>query len=418
MHAALSAAAPDNPVLLGHASGHAAMANAAALAAAGIDRTTADPAGGEILHDAAGEPTGLLRETAADLVDAVYERAQKALPPAEVEAERRRDLEAADREVLSKGITTLHDAGASFAELDRIAAMVAEGRIGTRLYEMVNDTPAALAANLARYRRVGEGDGHLTIRAIKAYADGALGSRGAWLLEPYADRPDSTGLPIMEPTELAEIARLALAEQYQLAVHAIGDRANRETLDVYERAFEGVAEPKALRWRIEHAQHLDPADIPRFGRLGVIAAMQGVHCTSDGPWVIPRLGAKRAEEGAYVWRSLSDTGALVVNGTDAPVEDVDPIPSFYATVTRRLADGTQFFPAQALTRREALETYTKNGAWAAFEEDELGTLAPGKRADVTVFDRDLLEIPEEEILGVRVSYTIVGGQILYDSSTR
>jgi len=416
VHAALSAAAPRNPVLLGHASGHAAIVNAAALAAAGIDRTTADPPGGQILHDAAGEPTGLLRETAADLAQTAYVRDRARRPREEVDADLRRDLEAADREVLAKGITSFHDAGETFEDLERTVAMVSEGRLGTRLYVMLRDAPEEYTAErLARVRRVGEADGHLTVRTIKVVADGALGSRGAWLLEPYSDQPGATGLAVTEPSVIAELARLAVAGDYQMAVHAIGDRANRETLDVFERALAGVADPKALRWRIEHAQHLDPADIPRFGRLGVIAAMQGIHCTSDAPWVIPRLGAQRAEEGAYVWRELVDSGALVVNGTDAPVEDVDPIPSFYATVTRRLADGTQFYPAQVLTRREALETYTKNAAWAAFQENELGTLAPGKRADVTVLDRDLLEIPEEEILGTRVAYTLVGGRVLYEA---
>lgn len=416
VHAALSAAAPDNPVLLGHASGHATMVNARALALAGIDRATPDPPGGEILHDAAGEPTGLLRESASDLVGAAFEKALAARPAEEVEADFRRDLEAADREVLSKGITSFHDAGETFEDLERTAAMVAEGRLATRLYVMLRDEPAKFSAErLARARRVDEADGHLTVRTIKIVADGALGSRGAWLLEPYSDQPGATGLAVTEPAVIAELAKLALAGDYQMAVHAIGDRANRETLDVFERAFAGVADPKALRWRVEHAQHLNPADIPRFAELGVIASMQGVHCTSDAPWVIPRLGEKRAEEGAYVWRKLVASGALIVNGTDAPVEDVDPIPSFFATVTRRLTDGTQFYPAQVLTRREALETYTKNSAWAAFQEDELGTLTPGKRADVTVLDRDLLNVPEEEILGTRAVYTIVGGRVLHEA---
>lgn len=418
VHAALSAAAPDNPVLLGHASGHATMVNARALALAGIDRATPDPPGGEILHDAAGEPTGLLRESASDLVGAAFEQALAARPAEEVEADFRRDLEAADREVLSKGITSFHDAGESFEDLERTAAMVAEGRLATRLYVMLRDAPAEFSAErLARARRVDEADGHLTVRTIKIVADGALGSRGAWLLEPYSDQPGATGLAVTEPAVIAELAKLALAGDYQMAVHAIGDRANRETLDVFERAFAGIADPKALRWRVEHAQHLNPADIPRFAELGVIASMQGVHCTSDAPWVIPRLGEKRAEEGAYVWRKLVASGALIVNGTDAPVEDVDPIPSFYATVTRRLTDGTRFYPAQVLTRREALETYTKNSAWAAFQENELGTLTPGKRADVTVLDRDLLNVPEQEILGTRAAYTIVGGRVLYEAPT-
>jgi predicted amidohydrolase YtcJ len=196
-------------------------------------------------------------------------------------------------------------------------------------------------------------------------------------------------------------------------VHAIGDRANREVLDVYEAAFAGA--PGDRRWRIEHAQHLNAADISRFSKLGVIAAMQGIHATSDAPFVVARLGEQRAAEGAYVWRKLVDSGAVVINGTDAPVEDVDPIASFHATVTRRLADGSTFYPEQRLTRMEALESYTKWPAWAAFEEKEKGTLAVGKLADVTVLDRDILAVSEDEIRGARAAYTIVGGEVLYEA---
>ncbi len=389
--------------------------NARAMELAGIDRATPDPRGGQILHDAAGEPTGLLRESAAQLVENAYQKALASRPPDQIEADLRRDLEAADLEVLSKGVTTFHDAGETFEEIDRMAAMVERGLLRTRLYVMVRGRPEELAAKLASYRRVGVADGHLTVRTIKVVLDGALGSRGAWLLAPYSDQPGATGLAVTEPATLAQIARLALEHDYQMAVHAIGDRANRETFDVFADVFAGRADAKALRWRIEHAQHLHPDDIPRFAALGVIASMQGIHCTSDAPWVIPRLGEQRAEQGAYVWRKLADSGALVVNGTDAPVEDVDPIPSFDATVTRRLADGTRFFPDQVLSRREALETYTKNSAWAGFEEAEKGTLEPGKRADVTIFDRDLLTIPEEEIRATRVAYTIVGGEVSYQA---
>jgi predicted amidohydrolase YtcJ len=209
-------------------------------------------------------------------------------------------------------------------------------------------------------------------------------------------------------------AKLALANGYQLCVHAIGDRANRETLNLFEAAFKANPDQKDLRWRIEHAQHIHPADIPRFGQLGVIAAMQGVHCTSDAVFVPARLGAKRSEEGAYVWQRLMKSGAVVTNGTDAPVEDVDPIASFYSTVTRKLADGSTFYPEERMSRAEALRSYTRNNAYAAFEEGSKGSLAPGKLADVTVLSQDIMTVPEEEIRSARVDYTIVGGQIAYE----
>jgi len=411
VHEALSRAVPDHPVALEHASGHATFVNAKALALAGIDATTPDPPGGEILRDAAGAATGLLNEAAAALVSAALERHLAQRPPERRRRDFERLLELADREVLSKGITSFQDAGATFEAIDGIAAMVDAGRIGVRLWVMVGDTRENLAANLARYRRVGD---KLTVRAIKSYVDGALGSRGAWLLEPYADLPSSTGLAVTEPAELRQVAELALAHDYQHCVHAIGDRGNREVLDLFGDALATVPDGRARRWRIEHAQHLHPSDVPRFAELGVIASMQGVHCTSDAPFVVARLGEKRAREGAYVWRELVDSGAKVVNGTDAPVEDVDPIPSFYATVTRRLPDGSRFFPEHALSRLEALATYTRDAAYAAFEERDKGTLEVGKLADVTVLSKDILTVPEEEILDAEVDLTIVGGEVLYE----
>jgi predicted amidohydrolase YtcJ len=213
-------------------------------------------------------------------------------------------------------------------------------------------------------------------------------------------------------------AELAMQHGYQLCVHAIGDRANRETLDLFEAAFNAHPDKKDVRWRIEHAQHLSLADIPRFGRLGVIASMQGIHCTSDAVFVPARLGAKRSEEGAYVWQKLMKTGAVIANGTDAPVEDVDPIANFYATVTRRLADGSYFYPDQRMSREEALRSYTRNGAYAAFQEGSKGSLTVGKLADITVLSKDILTVPEEEIRSARVDYTIVGGKVLYPMTSR
>lgn len=417
VHASLSAATPDHPVVLFHASGHAAFVNARAMELAGIDDATPDPPGGEILRDTAGHATGLLREDAEALVMAAFQRAQASRPAERIAADARRALELADREVLSKGITSFQDAGVPYEELDLVAAMADEGALGVRLWVMVRDSVENHRARMAEARRIGAFDGRLTVAAIKVSLDGALGSRGAWLLEPYSDLPTSTGLATTEPAVLEEISRLALEHHYQMCVHAIGDRANRETLDVFERVLGAAPDGKERRWRVEHAQHLNPAEIPRFAALGVVPSMQGIHCTSDAPFVVARLGEQRAEEGAYVWRSLTDAGSRIVNGTDAPVEDVDPIASYHATVTRRLADGTRFYPDQVLSRREALESYTKNAAWAAFEEKEKGTLEVGKYADVTILDRDLLTVPEEEIPRARVVYTVVGGIVRYDLST-
>jgi predicted amidohydrolase YtcJ len=404
-HYTLSAVSPDNPVILTHASGHASFANAKAMEMAGITSETPDPPGGEIVHDADGNPIGVFRERAQGLLSAAYENAAPSDP--------RRQIELAVEDALSKGITTIHDPGVSFETVDLYKQVVDEGALGIRLSVMIREPNEQLAEHLADYRMIGYGDNHLTVRAIKVVSDGALGSHGAWLLEPYSDLPTSTGLNTVPMETLRETARLAMENDYQLCVHAIGDRANREVLDVYEAAFQANPDRSDLRWRIEHAQHLNPADIPRFGQLGVIAAMQGVHCTSDGPWVIPRLGEQRAREGAYVWRSLWDTGAVISNGTDAPVEDVDPMPSYYATVSRMMKDGTRFFPEQRLTRMEALQTYTINGAYAGFEEDIKGSLTPGKLADITVLSQDILTIPEDEIPSTEVVYTIVGGKVMY-----
>jgi predicted amidohydrolase YtcJ len=410
-HHALSRISPNNPVLLTHASGHATFANAKAMELSGVTKDTPNPPGGDLIRDGAGNPTGLFRETASRLIRTGAGEPPRA--PEEEAARARRILELASQEVVSKGITSFQDAGSSLADVDLMKRMIDEGRIDVRLWIMLRVGNDALAANLSKYRTIDYADGFLTVRAIKKSIDGALGSRGAWLLEPYADKPGDTGRNTTTVEEIRETARLALEHGYQLCVHAIGDRANRETLDLFERAFQGRPDAKGLRWRIEHAQHLHPDDIPRFGRLGVIASMQGVHCTSDAPFVIARLGEKRAAEGAYVWQKLMQTGAVVTNGTDAPVEDVDPIASYHATVTRRAADGSVFFPGQRMSRMEALKSYTIEGAYAAFEESSRGTLRPGKYADIVVLSKDILRIPEEEIPSAEVMYTIVGGKVRY-----
>jgi len=416
LHASLDQVSPANPVLLAHASGHAVFVNAKAMEAGGITRDTANPKGGEILKDASGNPTGLLRETAQGPANRAYSEWRSRRTPAQQAADLRKAIELATDDCLSKGITSFEDAGSPFTTVDAFRRMADARELRLRLWVMLRTSNQALEPNLDHYRTIGAGDNHLTIRAIKRQIDGALGSRGAWLLAPYSDKPDSAGLNTEDPADIQRTAEMALQHGYQLCVHAIGDRANREVLDIYERVFHEHTEKdsKALRWRIEHAQHLNAADIPRFGRLGVIAAMQGIHCTSDAPYVILRLGPQRAEEGAYVWQKLMKSGAVVGNGTDAPVEDVSPLACFYASVSRKLKDGSVFYPDQRMSRAEALRSYTWNNAYAAFEENLKGSLEPGKLADVTVLSRDIMTIPEEEIPATDVVYTIVGGKVMFD----
>jgi predicted amidohydrolase YtcJ len=412
-HHALSRVSPDNPVVLTHASGHAVFVNARALAEAGIDRDYRPPEGGEVVRDPSGEPTGLLRENAEEPIEAAQDRAESTRSPEEREARFRRVVELASRDLLSKGVTSFQDAGASFGTIDGYRQLVEEGALPVRLYVMVRASNEALEARLPSYRMVGFGDDHLTVRAIKKQIDGALGSHGAWLLEPYTDMPSSTGLVLEPVAEIERTAELAMEHGFQLNTHAIGDRANREVLDIYEAAFAAHPEVADPRWRIEHAQHLHPSDLPRFAELGVIAAMQSVHATSDAPWVPTRLGEARAAEGAYRWQELWDAGVVVGNGTDAPVEDVNPIESFWAAISRRLPDGRVFDQDQRLTREQALRSYTLNNAYAAFEEGLKGSLAPGKLADLVVLDRDIMTIPEDQVRDARVDLTMVGGEILY-----
>jgi len=409
IHSALSQATPNNPVLLTHASGHSSLANAKAMELSKITRATTDPTGGEIIRDAKGNAIGAFLETAQSLVR--YQAGHGT--PEEAQARERKEIELASQECLVHGVTTFHDAGNSFSTVDLYKKMAEEGALSVRLYVMLSAGSKALAARGLSYRMIGAVDNHLTVRTIKRLIDGALGAHGAWLLEPYADLPTSTGLNTESIEEMKATAKYAIENGFQLATHAIGDRGNRETLDIYEEAFKAHPEKTDLRWRIEHAQHLSLDDIPRFGKLGVIPAMQAIHCTSDAPWVIKRLGEKRAGEGAYVWRKLMDTGAVIPTGTDVPVEPIDPMSCFYAAVTRKLKDGTAFFPDQRMTREEALRSYTINGAYAGFEEGLKGSLTVGKLADITVLDRDIMTCPEDDIPGTGVLYTIIGGRVLY-----
>lgn len=415
LHAALSAVSPDNPVLLTHASGHATIANAKAMSLAGISGRTPNPEGGEILHDARGNPTGVFRETAQHLVRRARTDALAKRTPEEIDGDNRKAVALAVKDCFSKGVTSFHDAGATFEEIDLFKTMAEEGSLGIRLWVMVRDSLFRLKQFFPRYRMVGYGNDHLTVRAIKWSIDGALGARGAWLLEPYSDLPSSTGLNTAPIDSIRASAELALQYDLQMCVHAIGDRANRETLDLYEQSTARRPEGTALRWRIEHAQHLHPLDIPRFGKLGIIAAMQGIHCTSDAPYVIARLGRQRAGQGAYAWRKLLATGAIIVNGSDAPVEDVNPIPSYYASVTRKVADGSFFYPNQNMTRLEALRSYTLDAAYGAFEEDLKGSLVPGKLADITILSDNPLTVPADSIPAIRVRTTILGGKLVYEA---
>jgi len=414
VHADLSKAAPNNPVLLTHASGHASMVNAKAMELAGIARDTKDPEGGEILRDAQGNPTGLLNERAQTLVRKAYGDYLARRSPAQRSADARAEAASAFKECLRNGVTSFQDAGSSFETIDLLRTLRSENKLDVRLWMMLNESNEALAANGAQYRIIDSEKHRLTVRAIKRAMDGALGSRGAWLLDSYSDLPGRSGLNTEPIESVRATADYALKNQFQLCVHAIGDRANRETLNVFETAFKDNPKVQDARWRIEHAQHISSADIPRFSSLGVIASMQGIHCTSDAPYVLARLGHKRAEEGAYAWRKLIDSGALVINGTDAPVEEIDPIASFYASVTRKLKDGSTFYPAQRMTRIEALRSYTINAARAAFEDKEKGSLRPGKLADVTILSQDILTIPDGKIPSTEVLYTIVGGKVMYE----
>ncbi len=406
---------PDHPVLLTHASGHMSFANGYAMRLAGIDSNTRNPAGGEIVKSESGAPIGVFRETAQGLVGRVKAKADNQRSEAEKMDYTRRAVELASQECLRKGITSFQDAGSSLETVESLKRFADDGKLGVRLWVMIRDNNERMEGQLAKYKMIGYGNEFLTVRALKRSIDGALGAHGAWLLAPYVDMPTSSGLNTASIESVTKTAELGIKNDFQVCVHAIGDRANREVLDIYENLFAANPTPFPRRWRIEHAQHLHPDDIPRFEELGVIASMQGVHCTSDAVFVPKRLGMRRSQEGAYVWKSLIDSGAIVTNGTDAPVEDVNPLDSFYATVTRRLTDEVTFFPEQALTREEAIRSYTIACAYAAFEETSKGSLVPGKLGDIVVLSNDLIHCPEEEIKNTKVIMTIVDGKIAFQS---
>lgn len=411
----LSKVSPQNPVVLGHASGHAAFWNDAALEIAGVDEDTPDPDGGTIVRDLTGKATGLMRETAQRLISKARNEYEGRLTPQETELDNRERAKMAADEALKYGVTSFHDAGASFETIDFFKQLESEGELGVRLYVMVRrESNEIMDALLPQYKMLPEGNDFLTVRSIKRQIDGALGAHGAWLLEPYLDLPETTGLVLETVEDITGTAEVAVKHGFQVNTHAIGDRANREVLDIYEGVWKELGvDGKDLRWRIEHAQHIHPDDIPRFGELGVIASVQAVHGTSDGPWIPSRLGDERAKDTSQPWRTLFETGAIITNGTDVPVERIDPIASYYSSVTRRMNNGDAFYPEHIMTRQEALETYTINGAYSAFEEDIKGSLTPGKYADLIVLSKNLLTVDYEEIPSAEVEMTFVGGELRY-----
>lgn len=411
----LNEVSAENPVILGHASGHAAFWNDLALEIAGVTDDTPNPEGGAIVRTPDGKATGLMRETAQRLINQARREYDGRLTPEQEESLNRERAQLAADEALKFGVTSFHDAGASFETIDFFKQLEDEGKLDIRLYAMVRRISNEMMEKaLPQYKMLPEGNDFLTVRSIKRQIDGALGAHGAWLLEPYEDLPETSGLVLEKIEDIERTAEIAVRHGFQVNTHAIGDRANQETLDIYERTWNRLdVDGKQLRWRIEHAQHIDPLDVPRFGELGVIASIQAVHGTSDGPWIPSRLGDERAEATSQPWRDLFNTNAIVTNGTDVPVERINPIASYYSSVSRTMNNGVKFYPKHVMTREEALQSYTINNAFAAFEEDIKGSLTPGKYADVVILSQDLLTVDEDKIPGITVDITIVGGKIKY-----
>ena len=420
-HHKLSAVSPDNPVYLTHASGHAGFANAKAMEIAGIlsgtvfdmelgDEIFLKRDDGEIIRDENGKPTGVFNEVAQRLIS-------KHIPD-ESDAYRDKSLELAIEECLQNGVTSFQDAGSGRSSIATYRRFLDSGMMKIRLYVMLTSRdPDLLEDWYQRGPEIGLGNNFLTIRSIKLNSDGALGSRGAWLLADYNDRPGHAGMATQPMSYIHEVAENGLLSGFQVNTHSIGDRAVREVLNQYESVFKLHPDVNNdHRFRIEHAQHIDPEDIPRFSEMGVIAAIQGIHLSSDRPWAINRLGVKRIEEGAYVWRNLLKSGAVVINGTDVPVEPISPIESFYASVTRKTLKGEPadgYEPWQKMTRVEALKSYTLSAAYGAFEEDFKGSVEVGKVADFTVLSHDIMTVPDDVILDTKIIYTIVNGKIKY-----
>ncbi len=416
-HDLLSSVTPENPVLLFHASGHALYANKAAMDAAGVSRETANPDGGQIVKDGSGNVLGVFEENAMNVIWKPFEEYQNTLPSASKKENWYAAIAAAQKHCIAHGITSFQDAGSTFEEIDRYHSLAIHDSLDLRMWVMLRQPYEEIKDKMDKFPIIRSGEDMFTCRALKAQMDGALGSFGAWLLAPYNDKPGFTGQNTTPVSEIEQMSALAMEKGMQMCVHAIGDRGNREVLNEYEKEMAAHPDQKNLRWRIEHAQHLHPDDMPRFKQLGVIASMQGIHCTSDAPFVVKRLGEERSSKGAYAWRSLLDLGVIIANGTDTPVERVDPIPNFYASVTRkRLDNGMVFYNEQAMTREEAIHSYTFGNAFAAFEEDIKGSLEPGKWADLVLLSQNLLTCPDDSIPVAKVLLTIMGGEIKYEKT--
>lgn len=405
-HDKLSAAVPDHPVVLTRVDGHATLVNAAAMRVASLSTASVDPAGGKIERDAQRNPTGVLIDNAKDLVG-------RSVPDA-TPAQFRAAVVDAIKEIHRFGLVGVHDAGASRSAIDLYENMAQSGELNLRLYVMISDDSAAIAHYMSIGPRSALYSGQVWVRAIKLYADGAMGSRGAALLEPYSDDPNNSGLLLTAPAHIREVAERALKAGFQVNTHAIGDRGNRVVLDAYEAALKTVPTVDH-RFRVEHAQILNYDDIPRFAQLGVIPSMQASHQSSDMYWIGKRLGPTRLL-GAYAWRSLINSGVVVPNGSDFPVELVNPLISFHAAIARQ--DGNDWpaggwYPEQRMTREEALRSMTLWPAYAAFQEKEMGSITSGKFADFVILDQDIMRIPAELVLRTKVVATYVGGKEVY-----
>jgi len=415
-HDLLSAISPDNPVYLKHASGHASFANAKAMEIAGlqilskegIDKFVVE--GGEVMRDELGRPTGIFNERAMTIIT-------EHIP--ETTAEKNiKAFELAVAACQRNGITGFHDAGIGKETIVLYEEMKTADKMKLRLYAMLTGWDKELLEEWYEKGPMVDPEHLVTIRSVKLNCDGALGSRGAWLLEPYTDRPGHFGHETLPMEFVKETALNGLRKGFQVCAHAIGDRANREILDRYEAAFTELPDTtKDHRFRIEHAQHLHPDDIPRFAELQVIPAMQAVHMSSDRPWAIDRLGEKRIKEGAYMWQSLLKSGIPIVNGTDVPVEPLNPIASLYASVSRKTLKGTPeggYESDQKMTRAQALQSYTLDAAYGAFEEDIKGSITVGKLADFTIYNQDLMTVSEDIFLDTEVVMTIFDGKVVYE----
>ena len=413
-HERLSEISPNNPVWLKHASGHAGFANQKAMDIAGVNKETEFGFGGEIIKDLSRKPTGVFNERAQGLIS---EKVENNLG----EESDLRAIELAVKASLENGVTSFHDAGIGRRTIEVLREAINKDILKVRIYAMLTSRDTTLLNEwYKKGPEIGTGGDLLTIRSIKINADGALGSRGAWLIDEYSDRPGHYGMPTQSMDYVYSVAKQGIKTGFQVNSHAIGDKANREILNEYEKVFNEHPELAIdHRWRIEHAQHIAPDDIPRFGRLKVIPSIQGIHMSSDRPWAINRLGQKRIEESAYVWRDLINHGAVLINGSDVPVEPIDPIASFYASTTRKTLKGLPDFgyePKQKMTRIEALKSYTINAAYGAFEDQIKGSIEIGKYADFTVFSQNLITISEEKILDTKVLYTIVNGVVEYQAN--